>query len=78
MSVKTFCSTHAQILWYSSLNLCFLRNQPWNQVIQSILRQGVEMDQTSESEKQYQGQIYEDIKQRLINAGYFRARIRLC
>eukprot|EP01035_Chromulina_nebulosa_P038041 gene38041-51374_t len=33
------------------------------------------MDQTSESEKQYQGQIYEDIKQRLINAGYFRARI---
>lgn len=53
-----------------------MRNQPWNQVIQSILRQGVEMDQTSESEKQYQGQIYEDIKQRLINAGYFRARIR--
>ena len=40
------------------------------------LHQFNKMDQTSESEKQYQGQIYEDIKQRLINAGYFRARIR--
>ena len=35
-----------------------------------------DMDQTSEAEKQYQKQIYEEITQSLISAGYFRARLR--